>query len=96
MSTDENISLLVGIINRLRPELIVNKESIDADTNLLIAGILDSISFLELLLEIEKITDRQLDLGSWPPEALARAGNLAGLLSLPYLKQPTETAAGTK
>jgi acyl carrier protein len=72
---------LIALISRVRPESSPYLENIDDETDLLEEGILDSISFLDLLLEIENTTGRQIDFTGLQPNIVACVRTLSGMLS---------------
>ena len=52
------------------------KEPIDGSTDLLAAGILDSVAFVELMLVIEQLSGCKIDLGELDPEVFSTVSGL--------------------
>ena len=67
-------------ISSLRPDLAAEINALSGDTDLLAAGILDSISFMQLLLLLEQERGSELDLAEIEAASLTRLQTLAKLI----------------
>ena len=71
---------VLDIIKSLRPDMEAEVDALSCDADLLKAGILDSISFLQLLLLLEQKRGRELDFAMVDVATLTRLDALAKLL----------------
>lgn len=71
------------IISLIKPQLravAVKETDVKQDESLLLQGILDSISFLELIVQLESFYDIEIDFGDLDPSEFTTLNNLSRLI----------------
>lgn len=71
------------IIELLQPKLDalgLAVDDVDAEESLLSQGVLDSMSFLEFMMELEEAFDKELDFSELDPSEFTSINNLAKLI----------------
>lgn len=77
ISVDDILTLLSPRLHQLD----LTKEDVDNSTSLLAQGVLDSMSFLEFIVEVESNFNIELDLSDLDPSEFTSLDNLITLLN---------------
>lgn len=74
---------VLAAIREVRPDAPAGLAEMSGSANLMEAGLLDSLTLLQLLAEIERLRGRELDLGNTDVGSLACIDGLVALLETP-------------